>query len=64
MSIKISQEKLERLLLIEDVHELTSIPISTLKLYTATGKIPSIKIGRHRRYDPAEIRKWLKRMAS
>lgn len=61
---KVSAEKMERLWLIEDVHEFTSIPISTLKLYTATNQIPSIKIGRHRRYDPVEIRKWLKRKAS
>ncbi len=61
---RVSQEKMERLWLIEDVHEFTLIPISTLKLYTATGRIPSLKIGRHRRYDPNEIRKWVKRSAS
>lgn len=61
---KISAEKAERLWLIEDVHEYTSIPLSTLKLYVATNRIPSIKIGRHRRFDPVEIRKWIKRKAS
>lgn len=60
---RVSQEKMERLWLIDDVHEFTGIPISTLKLYTATGRIPSLKIGRHRRYDPVEIRKWIKRSA-
>lgn len=61
---KVSQDKMERLWLIEDVHEFTSIPISTIKLYTATDQIPSLKIGRHRRYDPVEIRKWLERKKS
>jgi excisionase family DNA binding protein len=61
---RISQEKIERLWLIEDVHEFTSIPISTLKLYVATNQIPSIKIGRHRRFDPDEIRKWIKRKSA
>lgn len=60
-SSKISQQKMERLWLIEDVREFTSIPISTLKFYVATNQIPSIKIGRHRRFDPDEIRKWIKR---
>lgn len=58
---RISAEKMERLWLIEDVHEYTQIPMSTLRLYTATSEIPSIKIGRHRRYDPIEIRKWIER---
>jgi hypothetical protein len=61
---KVSQEKMERLWLIEDVHEFTSIPISTLKLYVALNKIPSIKIGRHRRFEPEQIRRWIKKKAS
>lgn len=58
---RISHEKMERLWLIEDVAEFTTIPISTLKLYVATNQIPSIKIGRHRRFDPEEIRRWIKK---
>ncbi len=60
---KLGEAKMERLWLIEDVKEFTQIPISTLRLYTATEQIPSIKIGRHRRYDPVEIRKWIQRKA-
>lgn len=61
---RISSEKMERLWLIEDVKEFTGIAISTLKLYVALNKIPSLKIGKHRRFDPDEIRKWIKRKAS
>lgn len=61
---KISTEKMEKLWLIEDVAEFTTIPISTLKTYIALNKIPSIKIGRHRRFEPEEIRRWLKKKAS
>ena len=61
---KISSEKLARLWLIEDVHEFTSIPISTLKMYIALDKIPSFKIGRHRRFDQEEIRRWMKKQSA
>lgn len=61
---KVSQPKIERLWLIDDVHLYTGIPISTLKLYIATDQIPSIKIGRHRRFDPNEIKKWILRKST
>lgn len=58
---KLTPERLESLWTIDDLAEFTKISIRTLKLYTITGRLPSIKIGRHRRYIPDEIRKWLKR---
>ena len=58
---RISSEKMERLWLIEDVQEFTSLSVSTIKMYIATGQIPSIKIGKHRRFDPEDIRRWIKK---
>lgn len=52
------------LMTIEDLGKFLQIPISTLRLYTATGEIPSIKIGRHRRYRTEEVERWLKRKSA
>jgi excisionase family DNA binding protein len=46
---------------LEDLQAFTKIPMRTLKFYIATKEIPSIKIGRHRRFDPDEIKRWLKK---
>lgn len=61
---KMTPIKIERLWHIDDVHEYTGIPVSTLKLYIATDRIPSIKIGRHRRFDGDEIKKWIRRKST
>jgi hypothetical protein len=55
---------LESLWTIEDLQAFTRIPLRTLKLYIATDELPSIKIGKHRRFDPYKIRKWLESKAS
>lgn len=59
-----NKKKLEQLMTVDDLIELTRIPRSTLLLRVATGEIPSIKIGRHRRFLPEDILKWLKKQAS
>lgn len=61
---KISQDKMERLWTIQDLSEFTGIPVTTLKMYVALNRLPSLKIGRHRRFEPEEIRRWLKKKAS
>lgn len=39
------------------------MPRSTVQLYIAQQKIPSIKIGRHRRFIPDEVERALKRLS-
>jgi excisionase family DNA binding protein len=58
------EKKMERLWTVEDVMEFSGLPRSTINLYIATSRIPSLKIGKHRRFVPEEIRKWIKRIAS
>lgn len=58
------KEQLEKLLTTEEVAELLQIPVRTIKLYVATNDIPSIKIGRHRRFLPDEVLKWVRKQGS
>ncbi len=37
-----------------------NIPVSTIDFLRRKGKIPSIKIGRHCRYNPEEVEKYLR----
>lgn len=48
------------LLTIEDLSALFKIPKATLYDWTHLGFIPHYKIGRHVRFDPQEVRDWLK----
>lgn len=48
----------------QDVVNYLRLPVSTVKLYIATNKIPSIKIGRHRRFIPSEVERALKKMST
>jgi excisionase family DNA binding protein len=42
--------------------EYLKIPRSTAFMYISTGKIPSVKIGRHRRFIPEEVERALRKM--
>lgn len=43
-----------------ELSRLTKIPKRTLDQWAYLGKGPAyIRIGRHRRYDPADVRAWL-----
>lgn len=50
-------KKLENLWTFSELQEYLQIPRSTIYQYISTGKIPSVMIGRHRRFIPAEIEK-------
>ena len=51
---------MEKLLSVHEVAELLGVPVSTVYRwrYEGTGPI-GLKVGRHVRYDPAELRRWL-----
>jgi len=47
---------------IKTVSKYTSLPVSTLYEWSATGRIPSIKIGRRRLYDLVDIDRLMARL--
>lgn len=49
----------DQLLSAEDVAQWLKVPISTVRNKGASGEIPSVKIGRHRRYDRSEVQRWI-----
>ena len=55
----------EPLWTVEDVSTFLGVPIATLYQwrYRRTGP-RAIRVGRHLRYDPAEVRAWLERQAA
>ena len=55
------ENKLVQLLTMEEVCEWLKIDIGTLYKWVSTGKIPSIKVGKFRRFEAEELRKWKKR---
>lgn len=56
------EKHIESLWDIKDLMAFTKIPKTTLMLYVAREQIPSIKIGRHRRFIPDDVRKALKKL--
>lgn len=49
----------ERLLEAREVAELLSVPVGWVREHTRSGAIPSIELGRYRRYDRADVLKWV-----
>lgn len=48
------------LLTVRDVAEITHVPVSTVHHWALRGEgPPSFKLGKHRRYDAAEVAAWL-----
>jgi excisionase family DNA binding protein len=55
------RKQLDELLTVEEVLKILKIPRTTFLLRVSTGEIPSLKIGRHRRFLQEDIYKWLKK---
>jgi excisionase family DNA binding protein len=55
---------MEKLLSVHEVAELLGVPVPTVYRwrYEGTGPI-GLKVGRHVRYDPADVRRWLSERA-
>ncbi len=48
-----------------DVSQYLGVPLGTLDRWAHSAAGPRFyKIGRHRRYDPADVRRWLEQRAS
>jgi excisionase family DNA binding protein len=50
---------METLLNIQELENVTSIRVSTLRKYVMLKKIPYVKIGRLLRFCPSDIEKWI-----
>ena len=49
----------DRLLEAQEVAELLSVPVGWVREHTRSGAIPSIELGRYRRYDRTEVLAWI-----
>ena len=49
----------DRLLTAKEVAELLAVPESWVREATREGRIPHLRLGRYRRYQPAAIEAWL-----
>ena len=49
----------DRLLTAKEVAELLAVPESWVREATRAGRIPHLRLGRYRRYQPAAIEAWL-----
>jgi excisionase family DNA binding protein len=62
-SIKMFECGIDRMLTIGDVAEITRIKVPTLRKYTASGKIPHVKIYGNVRYRASVIEAWIEGQA-
>jgi len=49
----------DRLLEAGEVAELLNVPVGWVREHTRSGAIPSIALGRYRRYDRGDVLEWL-----
>jgi excisionase family DNA binding protein len=49
----------DRLLEAGEVAELLNVPVGWVREHTRSGAIPSIELGRYRRYDRGDVLKWV-----
>ena len=52
---------LERLLEVEDLAKILGVDTAYVYRQARTKKIPSIKLGKYRKFSPSQIKKWLDR---
>lgn len=56
------EKKMKDLWTIEDLKSYLKLPKSTVYMLVAEGKIPVVKLGKHRRFIPDEVELALKRL--
>ena len=52
---------LESLLEAEDVAKILGVELEYVYSQARTGKIPSVKLGKYRKFSPSQLKKWLDR---
>ena len=50
---------MNKLIGVEEVAGLTSIPESTIRRMVTGGRIPCVRLGKHVRFDPVDIDAWI-----
>ena len=53
--------RVNKLIGVEEVAGLTSIPESTIRRMVTKGRIPCVRLGKHVRFDPEDISAWIDR---
>ena len=53
------RKQIEKLLTIEDVASYLRVKPSVIKYWIRTKALPYIRLGKHTRFDPADITRWL-----
>lgn len=56
------EKKIRELWTIEELQNYLKLPRSTVYLLVAEGKIPVVKLGKHRRFIPDEVESALRRL--
>lgn len=65
MSNRPGQQTIERLWTVHDAAVFLGVPVGTLYQWRTRGLGPrAFRVGRHLRYDPADVRKWLEEQAA
>lgn len=54
----------DRLLDASEVAELLAVPVSWVREHTRSGDVPSIELGRYRRYDRGDVLAWVESLKS
>ena len=49
----------DRLLTAEEVADLLAVPVGWVSEATRDGRLPNVRLGRYRRYDPADVLAWV-----
>ena len=55
--------EVDQLLTVEQVASLLGVDKAYVYTQARAGKIPSVKLGKYRRFSPSQIKKWLDRKA-
>ena len=55
------QQRLEPLLDADQVAKILGVDVAYVYSQARCGKIPSVKLGKYRRFSPLQLRKWLDR---
>lgn len=58
------EKNLDKLLTFDELNEVLNLPKSTLRYYIAIELIPSLKIGRHRRFVYADVMRAIRKLPS
>jgi len=60
----VGEKKIDGLWDLDQLAGYLKMPKSTVRLHVAMGRIPSVKIGRHRRFIPSDVERAMKKLST